>query len=268
MSRKYFISDMFCCFFFALLILSPAAYAAHPLITDDTGTQGKGKYQIEINAEFGYDKETEDDVTVKETGTGAAGILSYGISDNMDFVLGVPYQWNKVWEDSDMVSDEAGISDMSLELKWRFFETEGASLALKPCITLPTGDEEKGLGSGRISSGLTFIATKEKEPWAFHLNLAYRYNSYKLDEDRDANRKDIWHVSLASEAEVIKDLTVVANIGMEKNPDKTTKDDPAFILAGVIYSITDALDIDLGLKAGLNKPETDHSILTGTAFRF
>lgn len=26
-----------------------AAFAAHPLITDDTGTQGKGKFQLEVN---------------------------------------------------------------------------------------------------------------------------------------------------------------------------------------------------------------------------
>jgi len=268
MRRKCRISTIYCCFFFALFILSPVSYAAHPLITDDTGTQGKGNSQVEINTESGYDKETEEDITIKETGLEVAGILSYGITDSVDIVFGIPYQWNKAWEDGDMTSDEDGVSDMSLELKWRFYEAGGLSLALKPGVTLPTGKEEKGLGSGRMSSGLTFIATKEIEPLAFHLNLAYTHNGYKLEEDRDANRKDIWHVSLASEAEVIKDLTVVANIGMEKNPDKTTTTDPAFILGGVIYSITDALDIDFGLKTGLNKPETDYSILAGTAFRF
>jgi hypothetical protein len=274
MSRKYCISISCCCFFFTLFILSAASYAAHPLITDDTGTQGKGNYQVEINAESGYDRETEDaedtedGVTVKETGLEAAGILSYGITDSIDIVFGVPYQWNKAWEDGDMTSDYDGISDMSLELKWRFYEAEGFGLALKPGVTLPTGKEEKGLGNGRISSGLTFITTKEIGPWAFHLNLAYTHNGYKLEEDRDANRKDIWHVSLASEVEVVRDLTAVANMGIEKNPDKTSHVDPAFVLGGFVYSITDDLDIDFGYKAGLNKPETDYSILAGTAYRF
>ncbi len=31
------------------------AYSAHPLITDDTGTQGTGKFQIEINGEHSKD---------------------------------------------------------------------------------------------------------------------------------------------------------------------------------------------------------------------
>jgi len=262
--------------FFALItvfILSSVSFAAHPLITDDTGTQGKGKYQIEINAEYGYDKESEEaedseeEITVKEAGTEVAGILSYGLTDSMDIVFGVPYQWNKAWEDGDMTADDNGFSDMSLELKWRFYEADGLSLALKPGVTLPTGKEENGLGSGRTSSGLTFITTKEIEPWAFHLNLAYMHNGYKLEEDRDANRKDIWHVSLASQMEVIKDLTIVASIGIEKNADRESNIHPAFLLGGLIYSLSENIDIDFGYKAGLNKPETDYSILTGINFR-
>lgn len=263
--------------FFALIvvfILSSASYGAHPLITDDTGTQGKGNSQVEINAEYGYDRETaenedtEEDITVKETGVEVAGILSYGITDSMDIVFGVPYQWNKAWEDGDMTADDKGVSDMSLELKWRFFEADGLSLALKPGVTLPSGKEENGLGSGRMSSGLTFITTKELEPWAFHLNLAYTHNGYKLEEDRDASRKDIWHVSLASEVEIVKALKMVANIGMEKNPDRESNIHPAFLLGGLVYSLSENIDIDFGYKAGLNKPETNYTVLAGTAIRF
>lgn len=31
------------------LMAAGAVFAAHPLITDDTGTQGRGKFQIEVN---------------------------------------------------------------------------------------------------------------------------------------------------------------------------------------------------------------------------
>lgn len=187
--------------------LFTVSHAAHPLVTDDTGTQGKGKFQIEVNSEFTFDKETADGVTTKETGGEVATILSYGITDNTDVVLGLPYQWFKVREDGDVVKKEDGISDMSLEMKWRFYEHEGLSLALKPGITLPTGDEDKGLGTGRMTYGMFFITTKEIEPWAFHINLGYTRNENKADE-----RKDIWHASLAGELEVVKDIKVVANV--------------------------------------------------------
>ncbi len=249
------------------------AYAAHPLITDDTGTQGKGKLQVEVNSEFTSDKETEDGVVTKETGGEVATILSYGLIDNADIVIGLPYQWHKVKVDGvvdpeDPAAKTDGISDMSLEVKWRFYEKDGLSLGLKPGITLPTGNENKGLGNGKASYSLMFITTKEMEPFAFHLNLGYARNDYKLEADKEANRKRIWQASLASEVEVIKDLKAVANIGIERNPDKTSNTHPAFILGGVIYSITEKFDIDFGIKRGLNKPETDYSVLAGITRRF
>lgn len=251
-----------------VLLWFESAFGAHPLITEDAGTQGKGKIQVEVNSEFSRDKEMSDGITTKEIGSEVATILSYGIFDNTDIVFGLPYQWKKVKEDAIVTSDVDGVSDISLELKWRFFEKEGLSFAIKPGITLPTGDENKGLGNGRASYGVVFITTKEIEPWAFHLNLGYSYNEYALREDRDANRKGIWHASLASEIEVVKDLKLVANIGMERNPDRTSNANPAFILGGIIYSITERFDVNLGVKGGLNKPETDLAFLAGIAIRF
>lgn len=243
-------------------------YAAHPLITDDTGTQGKGKFQVEVNSEFTYDKEKEEGVTIKETGGEIGTALSYGILDNIDIVAGMPFQWFKIKEDSELTSRESGVSDLSLEVKWRFYEKEGLSFALKPGINFPTGNEKKGLGNGRPSYALTFITSKEIGPWALHLNLGYMRNEYKLREDKEANRKDIWHVSLASEVEVVKNLKLVGNIGMERNSEKASSRHPAFILGGLIYSISEGIDVDFGVKAGLNKPETDFTLLSGIAFRF
>ena len=251
-----------------VLLWSGLAFAAHPLITDDTGTQGKGRFQVEVNSEFTYDKVTSEGVTLKETGGELSTIISAGVMDNMDIVIGLPYQWKKVREDGNITSDVDGISDVSLEAKWRFHEKDGLSFALKPGITLPTGDEKKGLGSGRPSYALTFITTKEIEPCAIHLNLGYARNEYKLQEDKDANRRGIWHVSLAGEVKVIKGLKAVANIGAERNSDKTSNTPPAFILGGIIYSISENLDVDLGIKGGLNRPETDYAILAGIALRF
>jgi hypothetical protein len=97
--------------------------------------------------------------------------------------------------------------------------------------------------------------------------VGYARNEYKLQADEEANRKDIWHVSLSSQVEVVKGLNVVANIGMERNPEKASNTHPAFILGGVIYSVTENLDVDLGIKGGLNKPEMDYSLLAGVVWR-
>ncbi len=245
------------------LMFPCASFAAHPLVTDDTGTQGKGHIQIELDSEFTYDREDENGVTTKETGGEVATVISYGITDTMDIVFSLPYQWSETKEAEEVAAREDGIADMSLDLKWRFYEKDGLSFAVKPGITLPTGNDGKGLGAGRVTYGLYVIATKAIEPWTFHINLGYRRNENKLDE-----REDIWHASLASEFVIVKGLKAVANIGAEENPDRTSRTSPAFILGGLIYSLTDSVDIDFGMKKGLNRTETDYTALVGMALRF
>jgi hypothetical protein len=246
------------------LFVSGRAFAAHPLITDDTGTQGKGRAQLEFIGQYGIEK--ENGVTEKGLEVPTTPFLSYGLSNTMDLVFGLPYASVRV-EDTGATTAVRGATDMSIELKARVHEKDGWSFAVKPGVSLPTGDEEKGLGSGRISYSAFVIATREAEPWAFHVNVGYMRNEYKLQADEDANRKDIWHVSVASQVEVVSNLNLAVNVGMERNPDRTSDTDPAFALAGFIYSITDNLDIDLGIKKALNKPETDTTILAGITWR-
>lgn len=244
------------------------ALATHPLITDDTGTQGKGKFQVEMNGEMSRDKESPGGVETKESGAEMAAAFSAGVLDSVDFVIGAPWLWSRVWENGVVVGDANGIGDVSLEIKWRFLEYKGLSLAVKPGITLPTGNENRGLGNGKASYGVTMIATQELDPFTFHVNASYTRNEFKLDADKDANRSDIWHGSIAAMYEVVKDLQLVANIGMESNVDRTSGTWPAFILGGVVYSVTENLDLDCGVKGGLTSPEADIALLAGVAYRF
>jgi len=247
----------------AILLVPAAAWAAHPLITDDAGTQGKGKFQLEVNGQYDSDKETVSGVSVKSTGGQAGSTLSYGVIDNADLVLNLPYVWGKVTEDGVSVYDEKGISDVSFEVKWRFFEKDGLSVALKPGISFPTGNDEKGLGTGKTGYHMFLIGSKEAAPWVFHANLGYIRNENKADEE-----KNLWHASLATTYEVVKDLKLVGNIGMERNADKAADNDPVFLIAGAIYSVAENIDVDFGVKYGLSSSETDMSFMAGAAFRF
>lgn len=251
------------CAVFAMFAVPSASWAAHPLITDDSGTQGKGKFQIEVNGQYDSDKETVAGVSVKSTGGEIGATLSYGVIDDADLVLNVPYVWGKAAEDGVSVYDEKGFSDVSFEVKWRLFERDGLSFALKPGISIPTGNDEKGLGTGKTGYHLFFIGSKEMGLWAFHANLGYIRNENKVEED-----ENLWHASLATTYELIKNLKLVANVGTEKNSDRTADNDPAFLIAGVIYSISENLDLDAGVKYGLTSSETDLSGLAGIAFRF
>lgn len=251
-------------FLLALALMVPAtSHAARPLVTDDTGTVGKGKTQVELGAEWSSWKDTVEEVRVKETGTEASGVFTYGVSDTVDLVAGFPYAWSRAEENGETVSKENGFSDISLEAKWRFFEKNGFGLALKPGIKLPTGDHEKGFGTGRLTYGITFIASQEIEPFAFHFNAGYTRNENKVDE-----REDLWSASLAATYEVAKGMNVVGDVGFRRNPDPTVGTAPAFALVGLNYAINDHVMLDAGFKFGLNKQETDHSITAGVTFNF
>jgi hypothetical protein len=239
------------------------AFGGHPLITDDTGTQGKGKTEIELSGQYDHD----DKKGVKSENWEARAALSYGLFASLDLVLEAPYNWTNT-EDTEGTIRYNGPADLSVSVKWCFFERESLSFALKPSLTLPTGDEDKGLGNGRPTYGITAIATYAKDPWAFHINVGVTHNEYKLQADEDANRKDIWSASFATELQVAKRLKLVANAGVERNPDVESDTHPAFALAGVVCSLTESIDIDAGVKWGINGPEPDYSFLAGLTFRF
>lgn len=241
-----------------IVCINTNAFAASPLITDDTGTQGKGKFQVEFCGAYSDDR--EDGVTSK--GTDLSTTFSYGIIDKVDIVLSVPYQFLRA-EDDESANKTDGFSDIAIEAKWRFFEKNGFSMALKPGITLPTGNEEKGLGKGRSAYYLYFITSKEIAPWAFHFNLVYFRN-----ENKNGERHDIWHASLAATLEVVKNLKLVGDIGVESNPEKSSAVLPAYILGGFIYSVKENFDIGLGVKSGLTGVETDLSLRGGITWRF
>jgi len=66
-----------------IFIFRGISFAAHPLITDDTGVQGKNKWQLESNMEYGIEKENGKKYkTILYTNA-----LTFGYSDNIDLIL-------------------------------------------------------------------------------------------------------------------------------------------------------------------------------------
>lgn len=68
--------------------------------------------------------------------------------------------------------------------------------------------------------------------------------------------------------EVVKDLKLVFDVGVATNPDNSLNTPPAYVLGGSIYSLRENLDIGLGVKVGLTKPEADIAVRGGITWRF
>ena len=96
-----------------------AARAAHPLITDDAGTVGKGSVQIELNYQYSHDKNEG----VKEDEHEIETVLTYGLIDPLDLVITLPFLFTRSEEEGSRDREE-GIGDMSFEVKWRFYSVQ------------------------------------------------------------------------------------------------------------------------------------------------
>ena len=251
-------------------------YAAHPYITDDTGTQGAGNWQLELMAERDRNARTADtgDGAVRQvrTVTLLNPVLTYGVLDELDVAFGASHLRQRTTEDGTVTQTLEGAGDATLELKWRFYEKNGTSLAFKPGLVLPAGDEERGLGSGKLSWGANFILTHEAKPWVFLANLAYARARFKLPADAEANREDLWRISAGVAYYLRDNVRLVGEAGARTNG---AKDDPFlpgrtgnFAMLGVIYSPSDDVDLDVGVRKRLNRAEFDTAILVGATFRW
>lgn len=258
------------------LLAAPASsWAAHPYITDDTGTQGAGKWQLELLAERDRNARTADPgggaVHQVRTATLFNPVLTYGVLDSLDLALGLSSLRQRTTEDGAVTQSASGAGDSTLELKWRFYEADGLSLALKPGLVLPTGDENRGLGTGKPSWGVNLILTREAKPWLFSANVAYSRVRYRLPADADANRKHLRRASVGFGYALRDELRLVAEAGVRTNG---ARDDPflpgrngRFAMLGLIYSPSDRMDFDVGIRRG-NRAEFDNAILVGATFRW
>jgi hypothetical protein len=232
-------------------MLFPAAcFGSYPLVsddTDDTDTQGRGNMQFELNTDYSYNRKDDDGVRSRENQVNAT--LSYGLTDRLDIATTIPYQ-----RSNDGASTHYGMGDMSMELKWRFYESGPVSLALKPQIMLPTGDDEKGLGNGRNAYSMDTVASYEMRYLTISGNLGYAYADNKF-----GTRKNIWNASVAVVVDVAPRTKLSLDVGSYRNDDPHNNTNPAFSIIGLIYSPTKSLDLDIGLKKGLNKAEVDYS---------
>lgn len=234
------------------------AYAFHPLITDDTSTYPKGHWKAKVTGSYEHDDNESREISA----TKITPALVYGIADTMDIDVGQPYRFTRI-EANDRVSENDGIADTEIRLKWRFYDRDGLSFALRPGIALPAGDEDKGLGKGKVTEALFLFATKRMAPFAVHYNMGYERNENKADA-----KEDLYHFSAAAEYEAVKGFKLVGEVGADSNPDKSSNTAQTYATVGVIYSPAKNIVLDLGLRAGLNEVAADYVILPGIVIKF
>ena len=229
---------------------SLAVHAAHPLITEDTGTQGAGRWQLEVNAEWARERSG----TERFRAFLPAATIAYGFAESADVQVTLPWLRERSGGET-----RRGALDTAIEVKWRFLESGPLSLALMPGVTLPTGRDEQGFGAGRARWGSLLIASWEADRWAIHSHAGYLRNRNDHGE-----RESLRHLSASVWLKPTEALKLVLDRSYDTNPDRESRGTIRQTIAGVIYSIGEDLDLDAGYRRG----DTDRAWLAGVTVRW
>ena len=102
-----------------LFACAAEAFAAHPLLTEDTATQGSGKFELELGNAWTRDG--------GERAYEFGPQLSYGVLPNLDGI--VRPTWNALRTAGDGATTARGAGDTAVDVKWRFYEAGAFSVA-------------------------------------------------------------------------------------------------------------------------------------------
>jgi hypothetical protein len=224
-------------------LLSSAASAFQPLITDDTGTQGARGNQVEL----AYNRTVEKEPGARETAQDVAFVFTRGITDALDIYAGIAAQRLKP-EGSEITR---GLGNPAVGAKWRFFESEarGLSLALKPEVRFPvsSGREARGLGTGRTSYGVGLLGTQEMPFGAVHANAVVDRVRYDDSAIEAAERSTLWRLSVAPVWDVAERWKLALDAGITTNPSRSESSRMGYVELGAIYSPSKDLDVAVGV---------------------
>ena len=233
-----------------LAIASPA-FAAHPLQSEDTGTQGAGNVELENGLSWSR--------TAGSKAFTYQPQISYGLSPTFDLIM------QPSWLSS---RDEGGPTvrgwgDTNLDAKWRFYGEAPLSFAARAGATLATSQRGLGLPHGKVSTHAVLVTTFDAAPFTIHGNLGLTQNPGGTGE-----RARVGRVSAALMWAANEQLTLTGDVGAESNPDPARSSWPGTLLVGAIYTIRPGLDIDIGYQSSVRASASTREWLVGITYRF
>jgi hypothetical protein len=234
----------------ALALATSAAYAGHPMLSEDTGTQGRGNTEIELGYAWSHQDGTSIFLFQPQ--------LAYGTSSTLDLI--VQPSWTSV--DSPDAPRERGLGDTNLDFKWRFYGAAPWSLGVRAGLDVPTAHSDLGLPHHKVSPHALLVLTGDFNPITFDANLGYA-----RVPDFSAARPNLYHLSAAATYAASERLFFVIDTAVDSNPNSRQATPPAVALAGVIYTARPGLDLDVGYRGRLNSAAPQRQWLLGITYR-
>lgn len=253
-----------------VLSLPSTGHAYFPFITDDTGTQGQGGNQLEINYVFtkerGIDIAEDGTYYSGEFGTRNVFPITYtrGLTEDLDVFVGIIRQTSPI----------NGWMNAGIGFKWTFAgdQEEGWSFAIKPLLLTPVGRgmQASGLGNGLTNGSVSIISSYVKPQYEIHINGRYISNrAYGDPENQQAPH--LWGVSVAPIWVLNHQWKLGVDAGLETNPN-TTSSRLGYAQIGAVYAPVENVQIGLGLigirALGSTSKEYNWSLMSGITWQF
>jgi hypothetical protein len=170
-------------------IALPVAADDFPLLSDEAETLAVGAIELEAQVEAARTRAPQG----KARETEAQFQWAYGLARNLTAIIELPY----IRASADATQETAaqrvrGVGDAEASLKWRFYKRGAVHAGLKGELLLPTGSEDKGLGTGKLGSGIAALLSIEEEgKYELHANAGVRMPRYKDADAAQAARRTL-----------------------------------------------------------------------------
>ena len=234
-----------------LLMPWAAVHAAHPMQTEDTGTQREGNIELENGLDWSRSGGSRDFAYQPQ--------VSYGLTPATDLIV-----QPSLLRHRDPTSRLSGWGDTNLDVKWRFFGRAPLSLAVRAGATLATSEDGLGNPHGRTTAHALLAATWDAAPLTVHGNVSLSQNPSGI-----GLRRTVAGVSAAAMWQLNEQLILTVDGSAAANPDPSRHAWPATLLAGAIYTLRPGLDLDVGWQSSVaaTKP-AKRDLLAGLTYRF
>ena len=237
--------------FAALALAAAAARAAHPLQTEDTGTQGAGNVEIEN----GLSRARFDSTTL----TTYQPQVSVGLAPTVDAIV----QPSFVGLHAPGQAGVTGVGDTNLDGKWRFWGTDPWSLGLRAGLQAPTSAHGLSLPHGQWAEHALLVATWDAAPTTVHANLGVT----RLPR-APGTRATVGHVSAAVMQAIDERLILTVDGELDQDPDPSRHAWPGSLLAGAIWTARPGLDLDIGWQRSIDARLVNRQWMAGLTYRF
>jgi hypothetical protein len=231
------------------------AHAAHPLISEDTGTQGSGKTELELGTATTH----VADARVRELDPQ----LSYGVLDNLDAILRPSVFW-LTGSAADAAGRRHGLGSTALDVKWRAAGEGPWTFGMRGGLDLPTA--QQGLGAQSVGEHVLAMATYDSEPLMGTVNLAYAHAA--RDPAVPLLRRDVVRASAGALLNVSEDVRLAGDLALYNSSDSTERGWLAVGVIGFIARLPWGFDVDAGYQFALNARAPTGAWLLGATVRW